>query len=381
MSTIAIVANTSWYIYNFRKNTINELKNKGFEIIIVSPVDAYTDRLKALGTKHYELNIDSSGLNPFKDIRTFFSFISIYKCANVKIILNFTPKINIYSTLASMFFPEIKVINNIAGLGTVFTKNNILSIFVRLLYKISQRRANFIFFQNEDDRKLFLKYKLTSINKTDRLPGSGVDLNRFSSLNENNNNGTLSFLLVCRMLKQKGVVEFMDAAKILKAKYNGRVKFNMLGFLDDNNPNYVSKYEMDKWISIGCVSYLGISDCIENVISKHDCIVLPSYYREGVPKSLLEAAAMSKPIITTNNVGCRDIVDDGINGFLCKPGDTTDLIDKIEKIILMPLVSLHEMGRASRLKVEAEFDEKIVINKYIDKIMDLSQDVKCLKHD
>lgn len=376
MSVIAIVANTSWYVYNFRKNTIIELISQGYEVIIVSPVDAYTERLKGLGVRHYCLKIDSNGLNPLKDIRTFFSFLAIFKRSNARVILNFTPKVNIYSTLACSFLTKKIVINNIAGLGTVFTKNNFLSLLVRFLYKISQRRADFIFFQNEEDRDLFLKYRLTTTSKTDRLPGSGVDLERFNVQYEDTQSDSVSFLLACRMLKQKGVIEFMNAAKELKAKYNEAVTFYMLGFLDDNNINYVSKKEMDKWISIGCVSYLGVSDCIENIISKHDCIVLPSFYREGVPKALLEAAAMSKPIITTNNVGCRDIVDDGVNGFLCKPGDTQDLIKKMEKVILMPRANLKAMGHASRLKVEAEFDEKIVINKYLNKITDLLHDKK-----
>ncbi|CAG7595990.1 putative colanic biosynthesis glycosyl transferase [Escherichia coli] len=160
----------------------------------------------------------------------------------------------------------------------------------------------------------------------------------------------------------------MEAARVLKEKYGEKMEFNMLGFLDDENPNYVKMSEIQPWIDHGVVKYLGVTDKIEELISQHDCVVLPSYYREGVPKFLLEAAAMGKPIITTDNVGCRDIVDDGVNGFLCQPKNKQDLINKIENLFLLSDTDYTKFCLASRKKVEREFDEKIVIFKYIEQI-------------
>ncbi|EFH3406634.1 glycosyltransferase, partial [Escherichia coli] len=214
---------------------------------------------------------------------------------------------------------------------------------------------------------LFISNNLISKSKTFRLPGSGVDLNRFK-VSKVERSEHLSFLLACRMLRKKGVLEFMEAARVLKEKYGEKMEFNMLGFLDDENPNYVKMSEIQPWIDHGVVKYLGVTDKIEELISQHDCVVLPSYYREGVPKFLLEAAAMGKPIITTDNVGCRDIVDDGVNGFLCQPKNKQDLINKIENLFLLSDTDYTKFCLASRKKVEREFDEKIVIFKYIEQI-------------
>ncbi|ENP8470394.1 glycosyltransferase family 4 protein [Escherichia coli] len=367
LCNIALAANTSWYLYNFRKNTILSLKRCGYNLFVIAPRDNYTPKLIALGVNYIDIKIDSSGLNPFVDLATCFFFYRAFKKHRIDLVLNFTPKVNIYSSLACYFADKVKVINNIAGLGTVFTADSFLSRIVKLLYKISCYKVDFIFFQNEEDRGLFISNNLISKSKTFRLPGSGVDLNRFK-VSKVERSEHLSFLLACRMLRKKGVLEFMEAARVLKEKYGEKMEFNMLGFLDDENPNYVKMSEIQPWIDHGVVKYLGVTDKIEELISQHDCVVLPSYYREGVPKFLLEAAAMGKPIITTDNVGCRDIVDDGVNGFLCQPKNKQDLINKIENLFLLSDTDYTKFCLASRKKVEREFDEKIVIFKYIEQI-------------
>ncbi|OSL33187.1 glycosyltransferase family 4 protein [Escherichia albertii] len=367
LCNIALAANTSWYLYNFRKNTILSLKACGYNLFVIAPRDKYTPKLVALGVNYIDIKIDSSGLNPFVDLATCFFFYRAFKKHKINVVLNFTPKVNIYSALACYLADKVKVINNIAGLGTVFTADSFLSRIVKFLYKLSSYKVDFVFFQNEDDRDLFIKDNLIPKNKTFRLPGSGVDLNRFK-ISKVERNEHLSFLLACRMLRKKGVLEFMAAAKALKEKYGEKIEFNMLGFLDDENPNYVKMSEMQPWIEQGVVKYLGVTDKIEELISQHDCVVLPSYYREGVPKFLLEAAAMGKPIITTDNVGCRDIVDDGVNGFLCQPKNKQDLINKIEGLFLLSNEDYTKFCLASRKKVEREFDEKIVISRYIEQI-------------
>lgn len=364
--TVVITSNTSWYLYNFRKNTILALLNEGYRVISVSPEDDYSQKLAELGAVNQHIEIDQGGTNPVKDVGTFFGFLGFYRNIRPDVVMNFTPKNNIYSTLAAKFC-KAKVINNIAGLGMVFINESLTSKLARFLYKISQRKADKIFFQNEDDRKLFLDHKLASPTVTDRLPGSGVDLTRFTLLPAADD-GVVRFLLIARMLYDKGIGHYVEAARSLKAKYGDKVEFQLLGFVGVNNPSAVTESEMQAWVDEGIVNYLGVSDSVEKDIAKVDCMVLPSFYREGVPKSLLEAGAMGKPIVTTDNVGCRETVDDGVNGYLCDLRSTESLSEKLDLMIQMSHEQRLEMGRQSRLKIEREFDEKIVIQKYLDAI-------------
>lgn len=370
-TTISISANTSWYLYNFRKNTILELLNIGFDVIAIAPKDEYSIKLTELGCEYIDISIDQGGSNPIRDFKTFIDFFKIYKNRNISVSLNFTPKNNIYSTLAAST-NGVKCINNIAGLGAFFLNNNLTSYVARILYRISQSKASKIFFQNEDDRRIFLEYKIVKESLTDRLPGSGVDLSRFS-LTQSPDDGRICFLLVARMLFEKGILHYVEAARVLKAKYGNKVEFNLLGFLDVNNPSAVSSGQMESWENEGVVKYLGVSDKVETFMAKADCVVLPSYYREGVPKSLLEAGAMGKPIVTTNGVGCRDTVDEGINGFLCVKSSSDSLTSALDKFINLSYEQRLVMGKNSRLKVEREFDENIVIAKYVDAVR------KCLE--
>lgn len=371
MLNVAITANTSWYIYNFRKNTIKKLINDGCKVTVISPRDEFSKKLTDLGVDYFHVNIDSNGVSPFKDLKFLISVFKILKKNNIDLILNFTPKNNIYCTLAA-YSLKIKIINNISGLGVVFTKQGLLPFLVKFLYKISQRKADFIFFQNEDDRELFVRNLITPIEKTEVIPGSGVDLTRFK-LSQFKKSEPIVFLLICRMLYQKGVIHYMDAAKQLREKYNERVRFDMVGFIDESNPQYVKKEEIDCCVDAGIVNYLGSSNFIEKELFNADCVVLPSFYREGTPKSLLEAAAMGKPIVTTDSVGCRNVVDDGVNGFLCSPQDVNSLVEQLEKIILMPHNERQKFCLSSRRKAEKQFDERIVINKYIEKVFELTQ--------
>jgi glycosyltransferase involved in cell wall biosynthesis len=363
MTTIAISANTSWYLYNFRKNTILALIKQGFIVIAIAPEDEYSDKLLRLGCQFIHINIDQGGTNPVKDIKTFFDFYHIYKTKNIDVVLNFTPKNNIYSTLAA-HSNNTKAINNIAGLGILFINESITSKIAKFLYKISQSKASKLFFQNEEDRQLFLENKITTTVPTDRLPGSGVDLSRFT-LTPAPDDNKVRFLLIARMLYDKGIQQYVDAARNLKQKHGTNVELCLLGFLDVNNPSAVSTVDMDSWVEEGIINYLGVSDNVEQEIAKVDCMVLPSYYREGVPKSLLEAGSMGKPIVTTDSVGCRETVDDGINGYLCEPRSSESLTEKLSFIIDMSHEQRLEMGLKSREKIQKEFDEKIVINKYL----------------
>ena len=363
MNNIAISANTSWYLYNFRKNTILAILANGQKVYAIAPEDGHSKKLEELGCKFINISIDSGGTNPVNDFRTFYSFYKIYSSYDIDTVLNFTPKNNIYSTLAAKL-ARVKTINNIAGLGTLFINESVPSKIARYLYKYSQSKADFIFFQNEDDRALFNSHRIAQNVKSDRLPGSGADLSRFV-VSPAPDDGVTRFLLIARMLFDKGISQYVESARALKKKYGESVEFRLLGFLDVDNPSAVSKAQMNAWVSEGVVNYLGTSDSVETEIAQVDCMVLPSYYREGVPKSLIEAGAMGKPIVTTDNVGCRETVEDGYNGFICAPRSTESLILALEKIIKMSHSERLDFGLNSRNKIEKEFDEKIVINKYL----------------
>ena len=360
---IIIVSNTSWSLFNFRLELAKSLKQKGYEVVLVAPYDEYSDRLSQ-ELEYHDIYMNNKGTNPKEDIKTTIAFYKLYKKIKPDIVLHYTIKPNIYGTIACSML-GIKTINNIAGLGTLFIKQNFVTKIAKWLYKYSQSKADKIFFQNRDDFEMFTSEGLVEKSKCDVLPGSGVDTSKFVPVENKDYGSTFKFLLVARMLWDKGIGEYVEASKIIKSKYPN-VEFQMLGFLDVENNSAVSKEQMQKWVDAGYVNYLGVSDNVKEEISKADCIVLPSFYREGTPRILLESASMAKPIITTDNVGCRDVVDDGVNGYLCEVRNTQDLAEKMEMMLNLSEEERNVMGEAGRTKMVNEFDEGIVIGKYLE---------------
>ena len=365
---IVLASNTSWSVFNFRLNLARTLKEKGYKVILVAPYDKYSKKLKE-GFEYYDIHMNNKGTNPIEDLKTTIEFYKLYKQIRPDIVLNFTIKPNIYGTIACDLL-KIKTINNIAGLGTLFIRQNFITKIAKFLYKFSLSKADKVFFQNKNDFELFVKEKLVNKDMCDILPGSGVDLEKFKPIRLEKKDNNFKFLLIARMLWDKGIGEYVEAAKIIKQKYKN-VEFLLLGAVGIDNPTAISKKTIESWKKEGIVKYLGTTDDVKIEIAKVDCIVLPSYYREGVPRVLLEAAAMEKPIITTNNVGCKEVVDNGINGFLCKIKNDKDFADKMEKMLTLTEEDRMKMGKAGREKVIKEFDEKIVINKYLESIKKL----------
>jgi glycosyltransferase involved in cell wall biosynthesis len=260
----------------------------------------------------------------------------------------------------------------VSGLGAVFIQDGWLRPLVSALYRLAFRNSNQVFFQNHDDLGLFLENNLVKVGLTDVLPGSGVNLNRFTPVDDDDRKPLalpFRFLLIARMLKDKGVVEFVNAAQLL-IESGVKAEFCLLGFLDVENPAAISSEQMKEWTDQGYVKYIGVSDDVREHIASAGCIVLPSY-REGTPRTLLEAAAMGKPIVTTNVVGCKEVVDHGINGFLCEVKNAEDLALKMKEMLFLSEEQRKLMGQNGRIKMEKEFDEKIVIQKYL-KAIDLA---------
>ena len=357
---IAIVINTSWNIYNFRGGLIKALQQEGWEVIAIAPKDDFSARIESeYGVKYIPVIMENKGTNPFKDYQLIKSFKKLYKREKPDVILHYTIKPNIYGTMAAIKL-GIPVINNVSGLGTAFIRKNIVSKIAAKLYKHSFRNARRVFFQNDDDRKVFLSKKLISKEKTGLLPGSGVSLQKFQATSAK---GKFNFLFIARLIYDKGILEFLQAAKSLK-KEGVDADFDVLGFIDDEAKLGLTSKQVEHWQKEGFVNYLGAVDDIRDIMGNANVVVLPSY-REGTPKSLLEAMAMEKPIITTDVPGCRETVKNGYNGYLCKEKSAEDLADKLKKIYALPEDELLEMGRNSRKYAIEKFDEQIVLNKYI----------------
>lgn len=360
---IVICLNTAWNLVNFRAGLIRALVAAGHEVVTVAPDDKYAAGLKALGCRFVPLHMENGGTNPVQDALLTWRFLRLFAHERPDVYLGYTVKPNVYGSIAAHIL-HIPVINNIAGLGAVFIQDGLLVRVVRWLYRLALKRSAKVFFQNPDDRTLFIDGGMVRAEVTELLPGSGIDLKRFSSLPKPNaENPEFRFLLIARMLRDKGVGEYVDAARLLRQRWP-RAEFCLLGFVDVQNPASISRAEMDVWVAEGVVNYLGVSDDVRTQLATADCVVLPSY-REGTPRTLLEAAAMARPIITTNAVGCREVVDDGANGYLCKVRDAGDLAAKMDQMLTLTPQQRTDMGLRGRAKMVAQFDEQIVIEKYL----------------
>ncbi|MDN5086602.1 glycosyltransferase family 4 protein [Aliarcobacter butzleri] len=358
---IVICVNTSWNIYNFRLNLARAIKKSGYEVILVAPYDKYSEILKQ-EFEYHDIYISNKGTNPKEDLKTLIEFYKLYKKIKPDIVLNYTIKPNIYGNIACKLL-GINTINNISGLGTVFINENLVTKIAKFLYKFSLKTSSKVFFQNNEDKELFVKNKLISKNKCDVLPGSGVDTDKFSPIVYTKEDKIFRFLLIARILWDKGIAEYVEAAEELKNKYQN-IEFQILGSLDAVNKTAVPKEIVDNWVDKKIINYLGTTDNVQDIIKQADCVVLPSY-REGTPRTLLESASMAKPIITTNAVGCKDVVDDNINGFLCDVKSIESLKNAMEKMFLLDKNQRDKMGIFGRKKIRREYDEKIVINKYL----------------
>ena len=366
MAKVLISVNTAWNIANFRLGLVSALRAAGHEVVAVAPVDDSVDRIGQAGCRFVALPMDNKGTSPVRDAILTCRYFFLLRRERPDIFLGYTIKPNIYGSLAAHAL-GIPAINNISGLGTAFIKTGLLTRIVKALYRIALRKSAVVFFQNTDDRDLFAAGGLVRGDRARLLPGSGVDLARFQPAPvENRDPGGLRFLLIARLLRDKGVMEFVEAARKVKAQAPDS-RFQLLGFVDAQNRTAISRQEIDRWVGEGTVEYLGATDDVRPFISQADCVVLPSY-REGTPRTLLEAAAMARPLIATDVPGCREVVEDGRNGFLCRVRDADDLAAKVSAFVALPQTRRNEMGRESRSKVEREFDEKIVVARYLEAI-------------
>ncbi|MGL5099151.1 MAG: glycosyltransferase family 4 protein, partial [Fusobacteriaceae bacterium] len=310
---ILFVANKLWDVFIFRGGVIKSLVEDGHQVKIVAPDDGRVDTGKALGAKAIDIKVDKRGMNPLRDIFLFFQLLKIYRIEKPELIFHYTIKLNIYGTLAARIL-GIKSIAVLTGLGYSFVQKGLVSKIAKVLYKFSLKGAEEVWVLNRDDRDYLLREEITEEKKLFILPGEGVNTEKYKPISKERQNEEIVFLMIARAFFDKGFREYEEAARNIKKEYP-QMKFQFLGALGEGSRGGVDKEYMDRLIQEGTMEYLGITDDVPSVVKKVDCVALPSY-REGISMVLLEAAAMEKPIIATNVTGCREIVEEGVTGFL-----------------------------------------------------------------
>ena len=359
------MANTAWYLFNFRLNLMKGLLNSGYEVVAIAPEDDTVEKLQQTGCQFFNLKMDNKGLNPFADFRLKKTLEKIYEELSPDLVVHYTIKPVIYGSLTAAKL-GIPFVNNITGLGTAFIKKNWVTWFVKRLYRLSQKNADHVFFQNSDDKELFRKNKLIPENVPQEvIPGTGIDTIKFPQKPYPKSNPD-TFLLIARLIWDKGVGEFVEAARQIKLEFSD-VCFQLLGFLDVKNRTAISRQQVQIWTEQGVIEYLGETDDVREHIASSSCVVLPSY-REGLPRTLLEAASMARPIIATDVTGCREVVEHGVNGYLCKARDADDLAKKMRDMVKLSINERREMGLRGREKMKENFDEKIIVEKIVSRI-------------
>lgn len=362
---VVILYNTSWYVYLLRRNLIASLIQRGCEVFVVSPVDAYTARVQNLGAKHIPIPLEPGNTNPLTEVKTIAAVVAAMRALRPDAVLSFTIKCNLYAGLAK-YFCAFTQVANISGLGEAFERPGLLRTSVRALYKVALARTEFIFFQNRDDYESFIHSRLVPESSSRVIPGSGVDLSNFTP-RIHRQSGPRIFLMFGRLLPQKGFHHFLAAAKRLKSELGDDVTFWILGAADQDRAESVHLLrEIEEAHATGTVRYLQSCDDVRPYLQECDVVVLPSTYNEGVPRSLLEALACGKAIVTTDWKGCRDTVIPHYNGLLVRPNDAESLIAAMREMAQITQEHLRSLGEASRALAQERFDERLVLKAYLD---------------
>lgn len=356
---VLILVNHDVVIYNFRKELIERLLSEGYKVVISSPYGERIDDLVALGCEYVQITMDRHGINPIKELKLLIFYKNLMKQVNPDIVLTYTIKPNIYGGLAAKKY-KIPYIANITGLGTAVEKDGIMQQFNIALYKLAFSKIQRVFFQNTENMSFFKNNHIV-VDKHKLVPGSGVNLEHFHILDYPSAD-TTEFVFISRIMQEKGIDQFIESAEYITNKYSD-TRFHVCGFCEED-------YE-EKLINLqnrGVLTYHGMVRDIRDILLNTHCTVHPSYYPEGLSNVLLESSASGRPIITTDRSGCREVVDNEINGYMIRQADSSDLINKIENFLLLKHEDKKKMGLNGRVKVVKEFDRQKVVQAYIDEI-------------
>lgn len=360
---ITLVANSAWSVYNFRIDLIRHLIPH-FEVLVIAPKDAYAEDLVKAGCSYLHIQFNNRSENPLRDYSLYKSLKRIYQSEKPDFIFHYVIKPNIYGSMAASAcgIPSVAVIT---GLGYTFDRQNWLNRIVSFLYRISLKKASEVWFLNQEDAELFIRRKLVTGEKIKILPGEGVNTEYFFPQTHKPVARTraFQFLMGTRLLKSKGISVYVEAARILKKK-NLDIRFELIGFFEKNHPDSITEHELRYWQKKGIIQYSGFARDVRPFLRQADCFIFPSFYHEGIPRCLLEAASMEVPIITSNTTGCREVVEDGKNGFLCAVNDVAGLVKRMEEMMALSSVQRSEMGKKGRALVMEKFDVSRILLEY-----------------
>ena len=352
---ILILTNHDLGLYKFRKELLETLV-KDNEVFVSLPVGKFTENIKSIGCNYIETEFNRKGTNPFLDLELYKKYKQIISEVKPDVVLTYTIKPNVYGGLACQKL-KVPYIANVTGLGSAIENGGLLQFVSMSLYKMGLRKASKVFFQNEANKK-FMQDKGIGVNNGELLPGSGVNVKEFNMFGFPNDD-SIEFTYVGRIMKEKGFNQYMEAAKRIREKYTNTV-FHVCGPYEDDYKEIIEKLVDDN-----VLVYDGYVEDMKEIYKKIQCTIHPTYYPEGLSNVLLETCASGRAIITTNRPGCKEVIDDGVNGYLVKQQDSEDLISKVEKFLSLTNEQRKEMGINARKKVEKEFDRNIVIDKYL----------------
>lgn len=359
--TICLVCNTGFAIYTYRQGLIRMLVKKGVRVIVLAPRDRTFPLLEQMGCECIDLPVASKGTNPLHDLRTLAALYGHYRRIRPSVVFHYTIKANIYGSVAA-WLARVPSIAVTTGLGYVFIQKSHAARVAKALYRFAFRFPREVWFLNRDDERAFLDERLlTHPERAKLLHGEGVDIDHFA-LAPLPDAEHVTFVLIGRLLWDKGVGEYVEAARMLRSRYPG-ARFQLLGPVGVDNPSAITQADIDGWSKEGIVEYLGEAHDVRPVIANADCVVLPSY-REGVPRTLMEASAMGRPVVATDVPGCREVVDDGVTGLLCEVKNARSLADALARILDMSPDARRTMGLRGCDKVTSEFDEALVVERY-----------------
>lgn len=358
---VLMTVNTAWNILNFRKPILDQLIKQGHRVTILAPTDESVPQLQALGCHFIDLQMDAKGLNPLNSLYLMRRMEKIFAKTKPDVILSYTIKNNVFGAMAARK-SSIPFIPNVSGLGTAFLSGGFVKNVAEWLYRYAFKKLPTVFFQNGDDRDLFISRGLIVPKQAKLLPGSGIDLKCFEAKSMPDRSEHISFLMIARILRDKGVIEYVEAARLLRTR-GYKARFRLLGALGSQNRTAIKPETVKAWVEEGIIEYIGHVSDVRPQIEAADCVVLPSY-REGAPRTLIEGAAMARPLIATNVPGCRDIIEDKRTGFLCAPRDASSLVSAFENFLALSPTERESMGKAGRKRMEQYYDQAYVVSAY-----------------
>lgn len=352
-------------MYNFRIGVIRSMLTHGYEVYVLAPRDAYTEKIIATGAHFLPIPLDNYSTNPWSDTKLCYHLWRLYREHRFDTIFHYTIKPNIFGSIAAYMARVPHRIAITTGLGRMFRfDSQVTNGIVTRLYRLAARCADEVWFLNESDRDKFVKEAIAPQYKCQLLPSEGVNTSKYRPLREPKKTKITRLLYAGRLLGEKGIYQFVEAARIIRQRHK-HVRFEILGYVNEDNRDSVTLDELMTWQREGIIKYLGSTEDVRPYIDRSVAVVLPSFYQEGISRILLEAISMATPVITTDQVGCREVVIDGHNGFLCTPKSTPALVEAIERLLSLSWERRMAMGQRGRAMAKDEYSEERIIRHYL----------------